>query len=111
MGLDASGSWCWPQGVSRGGRSGFFVRQNLGKRSLFVDVKGPEGRELVEAFVSQVDVLVENFSPGVMSMNGEPGSTPALMGLSPGDVLTDVQGLAGVTAALYHRERTGEGRV
>jgi crotonobetainyl-CoA:carnitine CoA-transferase CaiB-like acyl-CoA transferase len=142
----------------RGGRSGFFVQQNLGKRSLFLDVKSPAGGELLEALVSQVDVLVENFSPGVigrfgldwqrvsamnprlvmcsisafgqegplrdqpgydaiaqaysgvMSMNGEAGSTPALMGLSPGDVLTGVQGLAGVTAALYHRERTGEGQ-
>jgi crotonobetainyl-CoA:carnitine CoA-transferase CaiB-like acyl-CoA transferase len=142
----------------REGRSGFFVQQNRGKRSLFVDVKAPDGRELVEALVGRVDVLVENFSPGVidrlgfdwarvsainprlvmcsisafgqegplrdqpgydsiaqaysgvMSMNGEPGRTPALMGLSPGDVLTGVQGLAGVTAALYHRERTGEGQ-
>jgi crotonobetainyl-CoA:carnitine CoA-transferase CaiB-like acyl-CoA transferase len=142
----------------RGGRSGFFVQQNRGKRSLFVDVKAPEGREVVEALLKHVDVLVENFSPGVisrlgfdwerssalnprlvmcsisafgqegplrdqpgydaiamaysgvMSMAGDPDGSPALMGLSPGDVLTGVHGLAGVSAALYHRERTGQGQ-
>jgi crotonobetainyl-CoA:carnitine CoA-transferase CaiB-like acyl-CoA transferase len=55
------------------------------------------------------DAVAQAYS-GVMSMNGDPATSPALMGLSPGDVLTGVQGLAGVSAALYHRERTGEGQ-
>ncbi|MEZ5235631.1 MAG: CoA transferase [Acidimicrobiales bacterium] len=36
----------------KGGRSGFFVQQNRGKRPLFVDVKADEGRELVTELVA-----------------------------------------------------------
>src|SRR4051794_30181969 len=53
-----------------GGRSGFFVQQNLGKRSLFLDVRAPAGREVVEALLPHVDVLVENYSPGVVARLG-----------------------------------------
>ena len=56
--------------VVRNGRSGFFVQQNRGKRSVFLDVKAAEGREVAEALVRHVDVFVENFSPGVISRLG-----------------------------------------
>ena len=142
----------------RNGRSGYHVQQNRGKKSLFVDGKHPEGRELMLDLVEQVDVLVENFAPGAvgrlglgwdvvsarnprlvmcsisafgqtgplaqlpgydpiaqaytgtMHMVGERTGSPAMMAFSPGDVLTGVHGLAGVCAALYHRERTGQGQ-
>ncbi|MEZ5235630.1 MAG: CoA transferase [Acidimicrobiales bacterium] len=55
------------------------------------------------------DAIAQAYS-GVMSMSGEADRTPPLMGLSPGDVLTGAQGLAGVASALYHRERTGVGQ-
>lgn len=47
---------------------------------------------------------------GVTSMVGEPGGRPALIGLAIGDVLTGVHGAAAVAAALFHRERSGEGQ-
>ena len=47
---------------------------------------------------------------GTMHMVGQRGGPPAMMAFSPGDVLTGVHGLAGVCAALYHRERTGQGQ-
>jgi crotonobetainyl-CoA:carnitine CoA-transferase CaiB-like acyl-CoA transferase len=47
---------------------------------------------------------------GTMHMVGERDGSPAMMAFSPGDVLTGVHGLAGVCAALYHRERTGQGQ-
>ena len=47
---------------------------------------------------------------GTMHMVGEREGAPAMMAYSPGDVLTGVHGFGGVCAALYHRERTGQGQ-
>ena len=44
-----------------------FVQLNVGKRLIAVDLGQSEGRELVERLAGQVDVLIENFRPGVMS--------------------------------------------
>ncbi len=52
------------------GRSGFFVQQNRGKKSLCVDVKKPAGLAIIKALLPQVDVLVENFAPGVLGRMG-----------------------------------------
>jgi crotonobetainyl-CoA:carnitine CoA-transferase CaiB-like acyl-CoA transferase len=54
----------------RDGRSGYFIQQNRGKRSLSIDVKSDRGRELVEQLVPHVDVVVENFRPGVIARLG-----------------------------------------
>ena len=54
----------------KNGRSGYFVQQNRGKKSLCVDLKNPRGIDLVRALVPKVDVLVENFVPGVISRLG-----------------------------------------
>ena len=51
-------------------RSGFFVQQNRGKKSLCVDVKKPEGLALLKKLLPKVDVLVENFTPGVIARMG-----------------------------------------
>ena len=52
------------------GRSGYFVQQNRGKQSLCVDLRTPEGIAIVKALVAKVDVVVENFGPGVMEKRG-----------------------------------------
>ena len=54
----------------RNGRSGYHVQQNRGKKSLFVNAKQPEGRELLLDLVDRVDVLVENFAPGAIARLG-----------------------------------------
>jgi crotonobetainyl-CoA:carnitine CoA-transferase CaiB-like acyl-CoA transferase len=54
----------------KNGRSGYFVQQNRGKKSVCVDLKNPRGIELVRALVPKVDVLVENFVPGVIARLG-----------------------------------------
>lgn len=41
-----------------------FLRFNLGKRSIAVDIKRPEGIELIHSIVSQFDVVCENLGPG-----------------------------------------------
>ena len=138
-------------------RSGYFIQQNTGKKSLCVDLKTTEGKRLVLDLIKKADVLVENYAPGaiarlgfgwdavralnprlimcsvsafgqsgplsnmpgfdftgqaysgVASMVGESDGAPALIGLALGDCGTGMSALAAVNAALYRREKTGEG--
>ena len=48
-------------------RSGYFVQQNLGKQSVCLDLYSPEANAIVRDLVREVDVVVENFGPGVRS--------------------------------------------
>src|SRR6476619_672679 len=43
-----------------------FGQLNVGKKSFVLDLKSPKGVEAVRRLVAMVDVLVENFRPGVM---------------------------------------------
>jgi crotonobetainyl-CoA:carnitine CoA-transferase CaiB-like acyl-CoA transferase len=54
----------------RDGRSAYYVRQNRGKKSLCVDVKSAGGRALIRELIPKVDVMVENFAPGVIARMG-----------------------------------------
>jgi CoA:oxalate CoA-transferase len=47
-----------------------FVQLNLAKRLIAVDLAQQEGRDLVRRLAGAVDVLIENFRPGVMSSWG-----------------------------------------
>jgi crotonobetainyl-CoA:carnitine CoA-transferase CaiB-like acyl-CoA transferase len=50
--------------------AGFFGYFNRNKRSVALDLKTPEGRDLVHRLVAGVDVLVENYGPGTMERLG-----------------------------------------
>ena len=54
----------------RNERSMYFVQQNLGKKSLCVDLRDPRGMALVTSLVPKVDVVVENFKPGTLAAMG-----------------------------------------
>jgi len=56
--------------VMRDGRSGYFVQQNRGKRSLCIDFDRPEGRAVLDALLERADVFVENYGPGVLERRG-----------------------------------------
>lgn len=56
--------------VIRKGRSAYFLQHNLGKQSLCVNLKTEEGRSLVRELVPHMDVVIENYSPGVMARMG-----------------------------------------
>ncbi|MCP4616022.1 MAG: CoA transferase [Bradyrhizobium sp.] len=43
-----------------------FGQLNIGKNSVVLDLKSPEGVEAVRRLIASSDVLVENFRPGVM---------------------------------------------
>ncbi len=50
--------------------STYFFSVNRGKRSLMLDLKAPEAKEIIYRLVPQVDVVTENFSPGTMERLG-----------------------------------------
>ena len=56
--------------VKKLGRSGYFIQQNRGKKSLCLDLKKEGANQIVEDLIKKVDVIVENFGPGVMEKKG-----------------------------------------
>ena len=54
----------------RNGCSTAFGQLNVGKKSLVLDLKSPEGAEVIRRLVASADVLLENFRPGVMRRLG-----------------------------------------
>ncbi|MCY3923534.1 MAG: CoA transferase [Chloroflexi bacterium] len=52
------------------GFSQYFHTHHRGKRSIAVDLRSDEGRDVVYEVVKRVDVVTENFKPGVMNRLG-----------------------------------------
>jgi formyl-CoA transferase len=53
-----------------GGESAYYLCCNRNKKSMTVDLRSPEGQELVRRLAAESDVLVENFTPGLMKRFG-----------------------------------------
>ncbi len=51
-------------------RAGAHIQQNRGKRSVCLDINTDEGVAIIKGLVSHADVVVENFTPGVMARKG-----------------------------------------
>jgi len=47
-----------------------FAHFNAGKRSIAVDLKSPAGQSLVKLLISDADIVIENFRPGIMAKFG-----------------------------------------
>ena len=47
-----------------------FLRNNLGKRSMCVDLKSPEGRQLILDLAPKFDIVAENFKGGALKRMG-----------------------------------------
>jgi crotonobetainyl-CoA:carnitine CoA-transferase CaiB-like acyl-CoA transferase len=54
----------------RAGLSGFFTQMNRNKRSIVVDLKSDEGKQIVRTLAQSADVVIENFRSGVMDSLG-----------------------------------------
>ena len=48
-------------------RAGAHIQQNRGKQSVCVDLDTQEGQEIVRSIAAKCDIVVENFSPGVLN--------------------------------------------
>lgn len=154
----------WQRNVAAGDARGnkvnvSFLSLNRNKRSLAVDLKSAEGRNILLDLVKTADVFLQNYRPGVakrlgvdygtlskvnprlvyvsMSGYGEdgpyrdwPGQDLLLQGLSGAmlsagregepptaagqylvDAVTAYAAFEGALAALFHRERSGEGQL
>ncbi len=146
----------WPP--LKDGESAAYLVNNRNKRGIAVDLKAPEGVEIVIGLAKRADVLIENFRTGtmeafglgydtlsalnsrlvycsvsafgrtgprrdgagyealmqafsgIMSITGEPDSSPVRCGVSFLDLSTGLLSAFGVVNAILHRERTGLGQ-
>jgi CoA:oxalate CoA-transferase len=135
-----------------------FLAQNANKKSLTLNLKAPEGKEIFKKLVATADVVVENFRPdvmkrlglgydtlstinpriiycaisgfgqsgpdalkpaydqiiqglsGEMAVNGDERLSPLRAGFPVCDTVGGMNAAFALMAALYHREKTGEGQ-
>jgi formyl-CoA transferase len=135
-----------------------FLAQNANKKSLTLNLKRPEARQIFRELTKTSDVVVENFRPGVMdrfglsfeslveinpkliycaisgfgqtgpdalkpaydqiiqglsgtmAINGDERLNPLRCGFPVCDTVGGLNAAFAVLAALYHRERTGQGQ-
>jgi formyl-CoA transferase len=81
-----------------------FLRNNLNKRSVGLDLKDPRGRDLFLRLVPRFDVVCENFKPGTADRLGI--GYDACSALHPGVIYLSVSGFGnpvheGMTASPY----------
>jgi len=70
--------------------SALFISTNRGKRSIAVDLKQPQGLEIVRRLIGRADVLVQNFRPQVMERLGLGAS--AMRALNPRLIYVSISG-------------------
>jgi crotonobetainyl-CoA:carnitine CoA-transferase CaiB-like acyl-CoA transferase len=135
-----------------------FLAQNANKKSLTLNTKTPDGKEILRRLARTADVLVENFRPdvmprlglgyetlaalnqrliycaisgfgqtgpdalkpaydqiiqglsGVMAINGDERLNPLRCGFPVCDTVGGLNAAFAIMAALFHRERSGEGQ-
>ena len=66
----AGGDWSRILGRTYEDHSAFSVYGTLGKRSVAVDLKTPEGKEILWRLVKGADIFMEGFRPGTMKRYG-----------------------------------------
>ena len=83
-------------------RGSYFVQQTRGKRSLCLDLRQPEAIQAIKDLLPEIDIVVENFSAGVMARKGL--GYADLAAINPRIIMASISGfgqtgpLAGKTA-------------
>src|SRR5256885_13598978 len=72
------------------GQSVYFSVYNRGKKSVCLDLRNAQGKEVFAALVSKADIVLENFRPGVMRAMGF--DYEQLAALNAGIILVSVSG-------------------
>src|SRR3954453_5901249 len=78
----------------------YYAQQNTGKRNISIDLRSPDGAAMVRALSEHVDVVIENYRPGVMARLGLGWDT--LHAANPRLVLASISGY-GQTGAWANR--------
>jgi formyl-CoA transferase len=68
----------------------YFTMLNCNKRSVTLNMKSPEGKQIFTDLVRQSDILVENFGPGAVDRMGF--TWDLLQGLNPGLIYASIKG-------------------
>lgn len=76
-----------------------YLRNNLGKRGITIDLKQEEGRALVRRLAPHFDVIAENFRPGVLAKFGL--DYAALAELAPRAVYVSISGFGHTAPTPY----------
>ena len=64
------GDWTRVLPPLKDGWSGYFYMLNRGKKSVALNLKSDQGREVFLKLIKEVDVIAENFTPGTMDKMG-----------------------------------------
>jgi alpha-methylacyl-CoA racemase len=64
--------WSFPkyEGADETAGSAYFLALNRGKRSIRINLKEPQGQEILLKLVREYDVVLESFRPGVLDRLG-----------------------------------------
>jgi crotonobetainyl-CoA:carnitine CoA-transferase CaiB-like acyl-CoA transferase len=76
-----------------------YLRNNLGKKSIGIDLKHPRGVDLLRRLVPHYDVVAENFKPGTMERLGL--GYPVLAAENPALVYVSVSGFGSLLPTPY----------
>jgi crotonobetainyl-CoA:carnitine CoA-transferase CaiB-like acyl-CoA transferase len=72
------------------GESASFMMMNRNKRGVVIDLKTPEGADILRKLVASADVLTENFRPGVLDRLGL--GYEDLKAINPGLIYASISG-------------------
>jgi crotonobetainyl-CoA:carnitine CoA-transferase CaiB-like acyl-CoA transferase len=67
--LNGDESRSWPPILEKG-ESGYFLSLNRNKKSITINLKDPRAKEIVYYLAGKVDIVIENFTPGVVERLG-----------------------------------------
>jgi crotonobetainyl-CoA:carnitine CoA-transferase CaiB-like acyl-CoA transferase len=65
-----AGDWSRTLGVVYGDHTAYSIPSNLGKRSIALDLKSAEGRDVLWRLIAGADVFLQGFRPGVIDRMG-----------------------------------------